>query len=480
MNKIQHLEELTEVLKKYNISKDDICIVGSSVLSYYGLRINKDIDIIIKKNSRTKKFGNLNTFNISNNIECVKFHWLPHPEISDDVIIENSSYHFIDSDSGFKFVKLELVLAKKEYIRRDKDKNDIKLIRNYFFNHSFDKQLYNKVRYKKSILQKIKNRLRPYYKKLKDLEWTYCANSDMLIMQNTEKLLAYQYKDGKFNRYDIIVRYLAIEEYFGKNDFGFDLYKKMQEKRGYLQRIDHKVVDDSLKKFISLIKNIEKKGFDECSLIPVDKNQALIDGSHRVATALYFDIKLLPLKLNRKRFDTIYSLEWFEKKGFSQDEINLIEQKKKEIFYKKDIYFQIILWPPVQKYFGEIESSIKEKYNILDNYNISFKDKSSFKDFVFGIYESDDIDDWKIEKKLTGFNNFDLSIRVIEVEITNPRFRRKGLNNHDISQEVESIKKEYRTKYKDKVDDYFYDIIMHIGDNYHHTREIAKVIRKYR
>jgi len=328
------------------------------------------------------------------------------------------------------------------------------------------------------IFQKIKNRLRPYYKKLKDLQWTYYANSDMLIMQNTEKLLAYQYKDGKFNRYDIVVRYLAIEEYFGKNDFGFDLYKKMQEKRGYLQRTDHKVVDNSLKKFISLIKNIDKNGFDECSLMSVDKNQTLIDGSHRVATALYFDIKLLPLKLNRYKCDTIYGLEWFENKDFSSDEMSLIEQKRKEIFYKKGIYFQIILWSPVQKYFDEIESNIEEKYNVLNSYDISFDDKSSFKDFVFGVYESDDIDDWKIEKKLTGFNNFNLNIRVIEVEITNPRFRRKGLNNHDISQEVEAIKKEYRTKYKNKVDNYFYDIIMHVGDNYHHTREIAKVLKR--
>ncbi len=329
------------------------------------------------------------------------------------------------------------------------------------------------------ILQKIKNRLKPYYIKYKNSQWTYKANSDMIIMQNTEKLLAYQYRENMFNRYDIIVRYLAIEEYFGKNNYGYSLYKKMQEKRGFLQRIDHKKVDDSLKKFIELIENIQKNGFDEYSTISVGKNQELIDGSHRLAAALYFDEKLIPLKLNRYKYDTVYGLGWFKENDFSKEELNRIEQKRKDIFYEKGIYFQVILWPPVQNYFEEITNSLALKYNMLDSYNIDFKDKDKFKEFTFSIYESDDIADWKIEKKLSGFEQYQLKVKVIEIEIIDPRFRKKELNNHDISQEVELIKKMYRKIYKDKVENYFYDIIMHIGDNYYHTREIAKVLKRY-
>jgi hypothetical protein len=36
---------------------------------------------------------------------------------------------------------------------------------------------------------------------------------------------------------------------------------------------------------------------------------------------------------------------------------------------------------------------------------------------------------------------------------------------------VEELKEEIRTKYKSKVDNYFHDIIIHIGDNYSHSKQ---------
>lgn len=331
-----------------------------------------------------------------------------------------------------------------------------------------------------NLIIKLKNKIRPYYRKIKELEWSNCIKKDMLIMQYTDKLFAYQYRNNKFNRYDIVVRYLAIEEFFGKNNIGFYLYKKIQEKRGFIKIVDHRSKEDSLERFKNLILNVEKNGFDEFSLIPVDKNQTIMDGSHRVALALFFDVPLIPLKLYKKEFKVDYSMEWFRKNNFSDEEINIIENKRKEIFREKGIYFQIILWPPVNKYFDEIEEDISKNYKILKSYEINFVNQFDFKNFVYEIYESDDIEKWKIEKKLEGFKDYDLKVKVIEIEIINPKFRKKDLNNHDISQEVEKIKKYYRNKYKNKLDNYFYDIVMHIGDNYSHTRQIAKVIDKYK
>jgi len=317
------------------------------------------------------------------------------------------------------------------------------------------------------LVQKIRNRLKPYLNKLRQLQWTYQANSDLLIMQNTDKFLAYQVRDRKFNRYDTIVRYLAVENHLGENDFGFELYRKMQSNRGFMEGAEEK--------FKKLIDSVAMNGFDVCSAIPAGKKQELMNGSHRLALALYFDEKLIPLKLNRFSPDIIYGIDWFKQNNFSAGEIKLIEDKKNDIFYQKGIYFQVILWPPVENYFDEIEKSISEKFNVIKTY---CKDiKNNFEKAVFEIYSSDDIDDWKINKKLEGFRNYNKIIKVIEIEIVNPVFRRKEANNHDISQEVEAIKKEYRDKYKNKVKDYFYDIIIHIGDNYHHTREIAKVLK---
>ena len=48
---------------------------------------------------------------------------------------------------------------------------------------------------------------------------------------NTDELLLCQYKENLFNRYDIVISLLAIEEYYGKNNCGFSLYEKLQNCR---------------------------------------------------------------------------------------------------------------------------------------------------------------------------------------------------------------------------------------------------------
>lgn len=473
---INHLHELNDVISKYNLSKDDICIVGSSALTFHGIRENNDIDIIIKKSERDKIFNDNNTKQITKNIELVSSGWLPNTRIKDDEIILNRQYFNIVE--GYKVVKLELLMARKMSAFAAKDQKDMYFISEFIKNNDYllDHSLIERSSFKPSLFKRIirkiiretKGILKTYIKQIKKHHWMNRVNNEFTIMQHTEKFLASQFKSGKFNRYDTIVRYLAVGEHLGGNDFGFKLYRKMQESRGCLK--------GSEERFRRLIDSIVENGFDECSVLPVGKNQELVDGSHRLALALYFDEKLIPLKLNRYSYDIAYGIDWFKKNDFTNDEIKVIEDTKEKIFYEKGIYFQVILWPPINKYFDEIKDSLSNKYKIINNYTLDLNE--NLRSFVFDVYSSDDIDDWKIEKKLSGFENYGNVITVIELEIANPRFRRKGANNHYISQEVEDIKKEYRARYQNKIDNYFYDIIMHIGDNYHHTREIAKVLEK--
>jgi hypothetical protein len=48
-----------------------------------------------------------------------------------------------------------------------------------------------------------------------------------------------------------------------------------------------------------------------------------------------------------------------------------------------------------------------------------------------------------------------------------------------ISQKVEQLKKQIRKKYAPKVEDYFYDIIIHIGDNYEHSNSSSILARQF-
>jgi len=117
------LEELEEL----NLPDGKYAIFGSGPLAVRGLRDSSDLDVIVKEElweKLSKKYSlNKNGGLQIGNIEVYN-KWLEDKNIN----------HLIDSAekiAGYKFVKLEYVLAWKETMGRDKDKKDVELIKKY-------------------------------------------------------------------------------------------------------------------------------------------------------------------------------------------------------------------------------------------------------------------------------------------------------------------------------------------------------------
>lgn len=286
-------------------------------------------------------------------------------------------------------------------------------------------------------------------------------------MIDIKDLILNSYNDNIFNRMDIIVRYLYIENYYEKNDIGYYLYEKMQKIR--------KGEKYNLKKFKETIKSFELNGYDKNFPIKLFKNKMLRDGSHRIACSLYFGIDKIPIKYLSTNKYIEYSLKWFEKNNFSSDEIKIIQQKYNEIMFERNMFFIITLWPPIFEYFDDIEKDICKKYNILKTLNVKLNDEN-FEKFVRHQYEIDDIEKWKVDKKLEYMKQYKKEVRILYVDLGFPDFREKKKNKKLISIKAEQIKKEIRNKYKEKIDNYFHDIIIHIGDNYEHTKHIKQIL----
>lgn len=292
---------------------------------------------------------------------------------------------------------------------------------------------------------------------------------DLLICQQVPKLLAAQTKKQKFNRYDIIVRYLAIEEYYDKNNYGFRLYEKMQSKR--IGFVNHN------NRLIELIENINKFSYNYQSLIFIDSRNHLIDGSHRFALSLYFKKDLITLKVSKFVRNISYDMNWFIKNNFSEKDLELIQRKKDEIFYEEGIYFPVIVWPSLQNYFRIFEKEISDEFRIYKSIILNLEDE--FNQFVREIYSIDDIAEWKINKKIEGLKEYTGKIKILWIEVINPNFRRKTSTSNDISKNMETFKTKLRKKYSNKVKNYFYDITIHTGDNYWQNKAINKIINKY-
>jgi len=145
------------------------------------------------------------------------------------------------------------------------------------------------------------------------------------------------FKDQIFMRYDIIVNYLAIENFYGKNDVGWDMWLKYQKDA----KPDVLMAKNG---FLELIKSFERDGnrSKEFPLMLAEAGHLHIrEGAHRMACALYFDCEKLygflrnPHHLRRLQKyagRNSYGAEAvFVNRGFSPEEIKILINKKDEI-----------------------------------------------------------------------------------------------------------------------------------------------------
>lgn len=112
---------LKEYIKAIDIKNtDDICIVGSSVMTSLGIKDDcTDIDFIIKNKYREKFGWGAKKLNEFFDIATSDKNANRQKNISDDIVIDNSEYHFYHR--GLKFLNLELLKDRKAETSSKKD-----------------------------------------------------------------------------------------------------------------------------------------------------------------------------------------------------------------------------------------------------------------------------------------------------------------------------------------------------------------------
>lgn len=276
------------------------------------------------------------------------------------------------------------------------------------------------------------------------------------------KGIAYnQWVDTSLNRYDVFVRCLAVDNYFGRNDYGFKLYDKMQaRRRGSLPGW----VDT----YKALIKDIKNNGFDKEHPIRIT-NSILSDGSHRYSYMLNEGFEKIPVTIDDTLEHVHWHKSWFDDK-FTKEEITQIETKRLEIFDRFGFFSTIMLWNSVEPYFDEIEEEISNSVPILESRTVEYNE-----DFVREIYKCDDIHPSKVEKKIQYMKGRGDKIRLLKLDVPDPKWRIK-FNGNPLSTVGEKIKLKIRGDYQNKVRNYFHDIILHTSDNFQQADFIRNVI----
>lgn len=152
-----------------------------------------------------------------------------------------------------------------------------------------------------------------------------------LLIESVDK------EDNYFRRLDVIVNYMAIEAYYGKNENGWDIYSKYEisSKRN---------VPKSKARFEKLIQSVETNGclFKKWPLKISHKKQNkkflhVRDGAHRLACAIYFGCESVYGYVENNPGIVDIGSRLFLRRKFTGSEIEILENKKHQIFKEMEI-----------------------------------------------------------------------------------------------------------------------------------------------
>lgn len=237
-----------------------------------------------------------------------------------------------------------------------------------------------------------------------------------------------------------------MEEY----DFWQQLYKQMQEKR---------VGTSKTKEFDSLIANFDRQGFDKNEPIPVDKSYEILDGSHRLACSAVFDTTPRVIVYDGKSHS--YDVTWFENNGFSQEQLLEVDKVRGDLLSKyretKEDSVAGVVWGAALDYWDEIIfrlGSVRVRRSFIRDF------EDTIEDFIKESYVGDGMTDENIlnkAKKISGQSS------------------KAGLLLLDAnSDDIKDIKQGIRDAISVKMQNYFFDNIIHFMDNREFGREFLE------
>ncbi len=470
--------ELETAINEHNLTKDDLCLVGSMSLSVRGLREHNDIAFCTSN------------CNISNE-ELPS--GISHSEgkydaigISDSELLAESEYH--DVIDGFKVVRPEVSLAYKQYRNRPKDADDVELLKQYSKDSSdWDWQRYPNdssgspqslfsrgisslrndgvaittikgagyVERKYPILSKFRHTL-----PIDELKAIIKLSGTSPAYYSTSNIIQNQYRNLTYSGMETV--------------FWYDILKNTDKTSQISDRFEgdiKKDYHDSVKKVFNQVIDLNS---NELEQITVEINpQFRILNPAKTAALLLSDVEETQVDLYI-RSKLPRDLQWLQSKGFSDNDIQLIEQSRTDLFRQHGLFFYAVLWPPSIEYHDEIIRSLESNVNIRvrDDYHIEVDEMS---EFVYDIYESqhDKTSQWAIDYKIEQMKPFSNTFRMLEIELPNPRIR------DNISLEMEMIKNDVRQEFQCHFPNEFYYCILHVTDNYMDNKKTKKVIDKF-
>ena len=508
---MQHLDDLDGLLAALDIADGEICIVGSAAVVLAGGRPNNDLNLAV----RPRVFNHirqLNRFpvtpggaiNLSNNVQIGKNRYGRIGLADADLFSEENSFSF----AGYRIIRPEIEFAFKIQRNAEKDKYDLNdLAQSEYvadhFNWSLVNQclrsgeqrkqvketwylrLVNRRTLKALFLSRLKTVITQPRRTvgfmtelvrrrlLRRAPWGHFSRSGKQFSVQIQEtvsvgvLLQSEMEAGRFNRYDILLRWAAIDSVLGKQSIegAVQHYWNMQSVR---------VGRAPSRRLTQFAQSVSLRGLDSRYPVVVSESGRLLDGAHRVAAALHLDSDSIAIRRSQAQHQPQYGREWFLQHGFPQALIEDLDHLASHALLTHGVYTTLILWPPAYAYWDQAESLVRQMATCVASETIVLAEE--FADVVRRIYAVDDIDWWKVEVRLSAMSCHPPRIRLLLIDLTDGSFREKMRTGSHLSVEGAQIKRQVRNRFAQETPSYIHDIICHTGDNQAHSREILRIL----
>ena len=475
-------------LNNLEIDKRNVVVFGSSVWEHFGIREARDIDLLVSKDLKKSIVGNKKNIAskeiMINDVVGVGIDKFINIGINDEDFFLNSDLTF--ENNGIKFVKPEIEFSR--LIHRDGFKRDfdVKRVTESLINdssYSWDWNLVVTMPKKDSIfgIKLFILRLELIFQNPSKL-YTGLIKRIKKLRTKTPKLsnefqdiglfLLNQYKGNIFNRVDILIRHKLIQSNFENGKY-VDAYKLMQKKRMDLSE------NDAVKK-LEIFKNLHKSFLNyyrqDQSPIEINKDYKLTDGSHRVAIHLAQGSANIPIKYTNEKTPE-FSKEWFISYNFDSQLLSDLDEDLDNLLIEKGTTFNCVIWQGGNNYSEKIKELINEQHEVKSH--ISDVDIENFDKFLFDIYKTDNLEEWKIHYKLNELNKLkSKTVSMISFLVLEPDWRIRENSESLISKKIERLKANLRTSITEDNDSHI-DTILHIGDNTKQNRHIYETFISY-
>ena len=209
----------------------------------------------------------------------------------------------------------------------------------------------------------------------------------------------------------------------------------------------------------------------------VNPQLKICDDEKKVAKLLYQNREFVNIIVNYEMEKTIADIEWLKRQEKSDELYTYTSRlnKMKEVWYQPLV---ALIWPPAEALSNDIICEMKKQVRI-DSVKECIIDSGKMRDFVKKIYETDDSLEKQIEDKIVRIQKEKESkVVIVEFRMDNPDFCIKRFG-HTISKAGMNLKNMLREKYKERINDYVFDVVIHTTDNYAQSVAVRKVIEEF-